>query len=201
MTDQTPPPDDDLAPDEPAPEPPTRGRRPGQVGRLVRIGCIALGVLGALGIALGASTASNPEDARCTQARSILEDDGDVEDADEIECDDAVAQALTLGEEDDEASSLSSESTIRTFGLVLAGIGVVQLLGAMLTMRTRAKGPRLLALIGTGIGIVFSPLGLIGVPLFGFVVYAIFFSADARAVFGEPGGPKLFRPRPPRTTP
>jgi hypothetical protein len=161
-----------------------------------------LGVLGALGVALGASTASDPAQGRCAQARTVLEDESDDEDfdADDVECDQAIADAVALAAADtdgeDEVDEIASESTIRTFGLIIAGIGVVQLVGALLTIRTRSKGARLVALIGTGVGIVFSPLGLIGIPILGFVVYALLFSADARAVFGEPGGPRMFRPRP-----
>ena len=189
---------DGIAPDEPAPEPdrPVSAR---PAGRTVRLGLIVLGVIGALSVVLGGSTAADPEDARCTQAKTILEDDGDVEDADDLECEEAIADAIALDaaepEDEDEVAELASEDTIRTFGLIITGIGVLQLIGALLTLRTRRKGPRLVALAGAALGIVFSPLGIIGIPVLGFVVYAIFFSADARAVFGDPGGPRMFRPR------
>jgi hypothetical protein len=187
--------DDDIAPDEPVPEPAPPGRPGRPAGRTVRIGLIVLGLLGGLALALGATTASDPEKGRCAQARTILEEDGDVEDASELDCDVAIGQAIALAESDDDASGLSTESTIRTFGLIVAGIGVLQLVGALLTVRLRTKTARLLALVGTGLGIVFSPLGLLGIPILGFVVYAILFSGDARAVFGEPGGPRMFKPR------
>lgn len=185
-----------IGPDEPAPEPehqPPPATRP--IGRVVRIGCAALGLFGLLGLALGATAVSDPAQGRCAQARNILEDDGDVDDAGDVECDEAVSRAIALGEEDDDVASVPTESTVRTYGFILAGIGLLQAVGAVLTLRTRTKAMRLAALVGAGLGIIFSPLGLIGIPVLGFVVYAILFSGDARAVFGEPGGPRMFRPR------
>jgi len=190
-------PNDDIAPAEPAPEPDAPTSRPTgrPLGRLVRIGCIILGVMGILGLYVGATTASDPEQTQCTQARTILEDEEEVDDGDGVECDDALPRAADLAAENDDVDEVAARSTIRTFGLILMGIGAVQAVGAMLTGRTHSKGARLVALVGAGLGIIFSPLGLIGVPILAFVVYAIFFSGDARAVFGDPGGPRMFRPR------
>ena len=198
MTDDEP----GIAPDEPAPEPASPVTRSRPVGRLVRIGCIVLGTFGLLGLYLGVRTATDPEQAQCNQARTTLEEEDVVDDGADVACDDALSQAATLAAEsegtDDEVDEVSGESAIRTFGMIIAGIALVQIAGALLTARTRTKAARLVALAGTAAGIVFSPLGFLGIPILGFVVYAIFFSADARAVFGDPGGPRMFRPR---TTP
>jgi hypothetical protein len=194
MTDQTPPEPPPVPEPRPEPDPsaPSTGR---PAGRLVRLGCIVLGVLGALGVALGATTASDPEGGRCTQARSVLEDEDVVEDGGDVGCDEAVEQATALAAADEDVDEIATESTIRTFGLIVAGIGVLQLVGAVLTLRTRTKPARLVALVGAGLGIVFSPLGLLGIPILGFVVYALSFSGDARTVFGDPSGLRAFRPR------
>lgn len=193
MTDR--PDDPGTNADEPVPEPadPTPPARP--VGRLVRIGCIVLIAVGALGLFVGFSLVSDPDGARCAQARAILEDEEEVEDAGDVPCDDALPRAADLGEADDDVAEVLSESAVRTQGWILGGIAALQIVGAVFTLRTHSKAARLAALIGTGLGIVFSPLGLLAILPLGFVVYAIFFSADARAVFGEPGGPRLFRPR------
>lgn len=186
---------DEPTPDDAAPEPPgSRPTRP--VGRLVRIGLTVLGVFGALSLALGLTTATNPDRGVCSQARSILEDEIEDLDAGEIPCDEAIARAEALRAEDEDVAEVPSESTIRTFGMIVGASGVVQLFGAIMTLRYHTKRARFIALLGAAFGIVFSPLGLLGIPVLGFVVYAIFFSADARAIFGEPGGPRLFRPRP-----
>jgi hypothetical protein len=200
MTDQ---PDDDkhIAPDTPAPAPrepvqDTGPVRPGGVpGRLVRIGCIVLAVFGLLGLYFGITSAVDPERTQCAQARAILEDEDEVEDGDDVECDDALAQAAALATGDDDVDEVSSESSIRTFSYIVAGIGLLQAVGGVLTLRLRTKQMRLVALVGAGLGIVFSPLGLLAVVPLGFVVYAILFSNDARALFGDPGGPRAFRPR------
>ena len=199
MTD--PPDDDAIAPDEPAPEPASPVARTRPVGRLVRLGCIILGTLGLLSLYVGITTATDPDGAQCNQARALLEDEEEVEDGGDVECDDALARADTLAAEsegsDDEIAEIPTESYFRTVGFIFAGIGALQLVGALLTARTRTKAARLVGLVGAGLGIVLSPLGFLGIPVYGFVVYAIFFSADSRAVFGEPAGPRMFRPRPP----
>lgn len=180
----------------PVPETPTATTRP--TGRTVRMGCILLIVIGALGLFIGGSLATDPDGSQCTQARRILEDEEEEEDAGEVECAEAVsrAEALDEADEDDEVASVLSESGIRTQGLVLVGIAVLQIVGALLTMRTHARRLRVVALVGTALGIVFSPLGILGILPLGFIVYAIYFSADARAVFGEPAGLRR-RPLPP----
>ena len=195
MTDT--PDDDAIAPDEPAPEPASPVTRTRPAGRIVRIGCILLGTFGLLGVYLGARTATDPEEAQCTQARTILEDEDEVEDGGDVDCDEALSRAATLAAEDDDVDEVSTESAIKTFGIVIAAIGLLQAGGALATARTQTKLARGFALVGAGLGIIFSPLGLLGIPILGFVVYAIFFSADARAVFGEPSRSRLFRPRPP----
>lgn len=184
--------------DEPVPVPESATAPTRPVGRTVRMGCILLIVIGALGLFIGGSLATDPDGSQCTQAKRILEDEEEIEEDEDIECEDAVAQAEALDEndEDDEVASLLSESGIRTQGLVLMGIGAVQIVGALLTLRTRSRRFRVVALVGTALGIVFSPLGLLAILPLGFVVYAIYFSADARAVFGEPAGLRR-RPAPP----
>jgi hypothetical protein len=193
MTD-TPPPADDGA-DEAVPEPAAPAATARPVGRTVRIGCIVLIAIGALGLFVGFSLVSDPDGARCAQARAILEDEEEVEDGGEVECDAAIPQAAELAEADDDVAEVLSESAVRTQGWILGAIAALQIVGAVVTLRTRSKAARLAALIGAGLGIVFSPLGLLAILPLGFAVYAILFSGDARAVFGDPGGPRMFRPR------
>jgi len=226
--------DERIAPETPAPEPggpsevvstgrsPFRvGRRPAAGaarpagasprGRLVRIGCAVLGLIGLLALVLGAQTASDPAAAQCNQARFILEDEEVVDDgeADDIPCDDALDQAAELAaadgtaadeDEDEDVAEVQEEGTIRTIGFLFAGIGLVQVAGALMTARTGRKSARMVALVGAAIGIVFPvPVPLLGplgsMLLLAFAVYAVLFSSDARAVFGDPGGPRFLRPR------
>jgi hypothetical protein len=187
---------------EPVPEPAATGTRR-VTGRTVRIGLFVLGLLGVLSTILGGLTAANPDEGVCASARAELEDangddgqDGDIDlddDAiDDLSCEEAIAQAEQLEDVD-----LPSEGTYRTSGTLGLAVGLVQLVGAFWTLRTMQKRARMVALVGTGLGIIIlgTLLFPIGIIAFGYVVYAILFSADARAVFGDPGGPRLFRPR------
>lgn len=180
--------EDDIAPDEPAPEPARRA--PSRPGRLVRIGCSVLALNALLLMYAGGSFVSDPAGVRCADARAAIEDEDEDVDAADISCDDAIPRAVDI-----EDSNIRSEGAARTQGFVFLAIGLAQLAGAILTIRTMSKRARLLALVGAGFGIVLPVLGLLTIAVMAFVVYAIFFSSDARAIFGEPGGPRFMRPR------
>ena len=182
--------DDAIAPDEPVPEPSGRPVRP--VGRLVRIGCTVLAFMSLFLLFAGGSFISDPAGVRCADARAAIEDEDEEVDADDIECDAAIARGVDI-----EDANIRSESAARTQGYVFLAVGLLQLGGAIATLRTLSKRARVVALVGAGISIILPVLGLLTILVSAFVVYAIFFSADARAVFGEPGGPRLFRPRQP----
>ena len=178
--------DDDIAPDEPAPEP---ARRPvARPGRLVRMGCAVLALNSLLLLYAGGSFLSDPAGVRCADARAAIEDDDEDIDAGDISCEQAIPQALDI-----EDSNIRTESEARTQGIVFAVIALVQLGGAILTVRTLSKRARILALVGAGFGIVLPVLGLLTIGIMAFVVYAIFFSTDARGVFGDPSGPRFMR--------
>jgi hypothetical protein len=178
--------EDDIAPDEPAPEPVRR--RAGRPGRLVRMGCAVLALNALLLLYAGGSFLSDPAGVRCADARAAIEDDDEDVDAEDISCEQAIPRALDL-----EDSNIRTESAARTQGIVFVVIAVFQLAGAVLSLRTLSKRARLLALVGAGFGIVLPVLGLLTIAVMAFVVYAIFFSADARGVFGEPSGPRFMR--------
>jgi hypothetical protein len=200
--------DDDIAPDEPAPEPALPAGRPARpLGRLVRIGCIVLGLLGALAAVFSGQSVANPELGICNEAlteidafQDDLPDDttATTTDVDEIDCsdDDERASAIAQAEGLDDVS-LHSESYFRTSAAIGLAIGLLLAVGALLTHRTMSRRWRLVTLVGAGLGLVFFGLVLFPIVLvgLGFGVYAIFFSSDARAVFGNPGGPRMFRPR------
>ena len=182
--------EDDIAPEEPAPQPP---RRPvARPGRLVRMGCAALALNSLLLLYAGGSFLSDPAGVRCADARAAIEDEDDDEDVDagDVACEEAIPQALDI-----EDSNIRTESEARTQGIVFVVIALVQLGGAILTVRTLSKRARILALVGAGFGIVLPVLGLLTIGIMAFVVYAIFFSTDARGVFGEPSGPRFLKPR------
>jgi len=189
----------------PPPEPtevvhPGGSGRPVRAGRIVRIGLAVLALFGAVAVFFAGLTAANPAAGVCGAAVAELEDaDEPPLDPDSVDCDEEAdrAAAIEAAEEVNGDDSLPSEATYRTSGIIGAAVGLVQLAGALLTLRTGARRWRTVALVGAGLGIVvlaglLFPIGIIALA---FSVWAIFFSRDARLVFGEPTGPRLFRPR------
>jgi hypothetical protein len=195
-----------IGPDTPAPEPaevvhPGAGAagvagRP--AGRLVRIGLALLVLNGALTVFFGFVTATNPEAGICASAVAELEDaEEPALDPDEVDCDDDAEReaAIAAAEEANGDDDLPTEGTYRTSGIIGVVVGVVMIAGGFLTLRTGSRRLRTVALVGAGLGIIIPVLGYLSIGISAFVVYAIFFSADARATFGDPGGPRMFRPR------
>lgn len=204
MPDATPEPDPDPEPAGPA-EVVTPGGATGRsrpVGRLVRIGLTVLALFGAIAVFFAGLTAANPEAGVCGAAVAEIEDVDEADrplDPDDVDCDDDSErrEAIAAGEEVNGDDDLPSESTYRTSGILGVVVGLVMIAGAILTMRTHSRRMRTVALVGAGLGIVvlaglLFPVGMIALA---FVVYAIFFSSDARAVFGPPGTPRMFRPK------
>lgn len=207
---------DDRRPDDAAESPPERDtdvpepaepvesvepvRPAGRGGRTVRLGAMVLTLFGLLALVLAGYSALNPEQGVCSAAVNELEDADDPPmDPDDVDCGDeddrtaAIAAAEELNGDDD----LPSESTYRTSGFIGAGVGIALAVGSVLTVVTRSKAWRLVALISAAVSVVFlfALLFPIGIALLLYGVYAILFSADARSIFGEPGGPRLLRPR------
>lgn len=200
--------------DGPAPIPP-RGVRGQATGRIFRMGCIFLVGLGVMEVFIGATRAADPDAARCQAARFDIDaandDDEDFNDVDlpegiddaeddDLECNEAISLAGDIPPEEDEAAdgSFTAASTFRTQGLVLAGLGLAHALAAFFTLRTRARPVRNVALVTAAAGIFLPILGIISLAGMIFVVFALAFSADAKALFPpDPSRPSLFRPRPP----
>ncbi|MGH9138277.1 MAG: hypothetical protein ACRD0G_14725, partial [Acidimicrobiales bacterium] len=168
---------EDEAPPEPADAAVTRPAR--SLGRVVQFGCVVVMVLGALGAFFGFGSVLDTEGGRCTQAERIVEDryeDDDDEvpddeqiDVDEAECDQVLAEADRLDED------VPSESEIRTIGLVLAGIGLVQLVSGFITVRTRQRLARNIAAASAVAGILIPILGIVTILFVGFAIYALLF--------------------------
>lgn len=188
-------------------DPPARSR---STGTMFRAGCLALIALGVLSLILAGRYVLDPESAQCTLARAAIEDANDddedfndvtlpegIDDVDDLDCAEAVELAGGIpAEEDEEADGeFVTESALRTQGLLVSGIGIGQAVFGFLTLRTQRKRMRTVALVFTALGILLPVLQLISVVLLAFVVFALVFSADAKAIFGQSS---LFRPRPPR---
>ena len=181
--------------------------------RMVRIGITVLMLVGALTILLGVTTAANPDSVVCATARSNISDELEAEepapsvsdltddDVDDMSCADAVALARELDDE------LIEESTARNLGIGAAVVGSIMVGGGIAALMMRNRRGRMIALVAAGVGLLASTaqlgLGFISLLMLGFVFYALVYSRDAKASYGDPraGRPAarggLFRPRVP----
>lgn len=212
---------DGPAPDDepvPAPGRPLRAA----TGRTFARGCTVLAGLGILVMVNGVFLAADPAGVRCDSARrtveSALDDDEefndvdlpegtDADELDDLDCDVAIELAgqVPTDEDDEPSGDWITEGAIRNYGLVYAGAGVALGVVGFLLLRGRTRPLRTAALVLTVVGVlVLAPAmtlaGLpLGLPMAVYVIFALGFSADAKAMFPpDPNRPGLFRPRPPR---
>jgi hypothetical protein len=82
-------------------------------------------------------------------------------------------------------------------GIIVTVLGLGHGLSGFFTLRTRKRLARTIALVFIGVGLLFPVLGIISMLALAFVVFALVFSADARAIFGDRGRGGLLRPRVP----
>lgn len=197
--------------DEPVPTPGRPVRR--STGRIFRMGCLLLVGVGVVEVVIGATRVADPEAARCTAARFDLdaalddeEDFNDVElpagdeEADDLDCADAVALAAEIPTDEDEAADgiYPDAGTFRNQGIVLAVLGLAHGLTGFFTLRTRQRRIRNAALVTAAVGIFIPILGIVSLAGMIFVAYALAFSADAKALFPpDPNRPSLLQRRPP----
>jgi hypothetical protein len=204
---------DAPAPDAPPPIPgPTEKVT---LYRMVRLGLTTLMLAGALTVLYGVFTATNPDSVVCTTARSNISDELDADepdpsvsgltddDVDDLSCDDAVALADGLDD------TLPEESGVRSLGIGAIAIGALMVSGAVVALMLRSRRGRTIALMTAGVGLlgsVVSPLlglGFVGLGLLGVTFFALYYSRDAKASYGDPRagrpamGGGLFRPRVP----
>ena len=187
---------------------PEPGRSVGAAGSVFRIGCILLTTLGVLEVFVASQLVLDPDGARCTAAQFAVDaanDDDedfndvtlpdDAEDAGDIACDDAIALAAAIpSDEGEEADgTFPAASSFSTQGLIISGLGIGHAVTGFLTLRTRRKPFRTAALVFIAFGLFLPALGIISLVILAFAVYALLFSADAKAIFG--GGSGFLRPR------
>jgi hypothetical protein len=172
------------------------GQRPA-VAPVIRAGCLALSMLGAVSLFLATPAIVNPDGIQCSLARTFIEDandDGrrfnDVDtggrEVDALSCDEALALAdgIRTDEEDvDRTASVPSGSLIRNRGILSAIVAIGQGVTGFLTLTTLRRRARTAALVFVALGVVVPVLGLVSVAVLGFVIYAIAFSAPSRALW------------------
>jgi hypothetical protein len=205
--------DADEAPTPGGGRPMARGARPAS-GVMFRTGCMLLVAIGVLELFLGAQLVRDPDQARCTAARLQIDEANDddetfndvelpegSEDADDVLCNDAIGLAADIPDDEDEPAdgTFAEASTFRTQGIIVSVLGLAHGVTGFFTQRTRNRRWRTAALVFVAAGLFVPVLGIISMIVMAFVVFALLFSNDAKAIFGQTGG--LFGPRPPRGAP
>lgn len=195
MTERDDAPDDDDPDSDPeAVAAPRRGRW----GNAVGAGSVALITVGILLIAAHVPVVQDPDGWLCSGARGAIErandddedyndvDLGDAGSVDDLDCDEALALAGTIrvDADSDDTLSITSSSAARTIGIVGVLIGLVLVAGGVGTVSTHNRWFRRAGLIGAVVALPFVGL-LIGPLLVGFVIWSLYFSARARAIWGE----------------
>lgn len=147
------------------------------------------------------------EDSICGQEREAIEADGlprGIDDADDIPCDETgeLAAAIDGFEATPPSGTFDSEGFFRNSAILILAIALGQALAGFFLLRTRARRVRTIALSLTAIGVLILAGNIITLVLLVFTVYALAFSADARAIFPpNPGGGGFLRPRFPQPPP
>lgn len=152
-------------------------------GRIVRIGCTVLALIGALGAFSGIRLLTDVDGAICNNARAIiLDEDGDAEEdeVDDLDCPAAIERAGAF----EDGPDVPTEGQAQFQGGLLLAVGVFQVAAGLLLQRRLVRRNRAIALGATAFAVVIPVLGTISLVLALFVAYAIGFSADSRAVFG-----------------
>ncbi|MBK5222693.1 MAG: hypothetical protein JJE52_07425 [Acidimicrobiia bacterium] len=183
----------------------TRGRW--RVPAIVLSACLLLAVLGLLLMTLAFGYLNDPEGISCRAGATVIEDANenddvwdDVEldgrDVDDLSCADATALAEQIPTEDDgdDTVVIPTASEIRTQGVVLLVIGLLQLGGAIATVWTARRIARTVAVVGASLGIVVQLFGIVSLIAVAFIIYALLFSGAARSLWGRGRPPRRAAP-------
>ena len=176
------------------------------------MGCLLLTGLGVIELFFASQLVFDPDGARCTAARYEIEQANDddesfndvdlpegIEDPGDIECDEAIALAGDIPDDEDEPAdgTFTEASTFRTQGFLVTVLGLGHGLSGFFTLRTRKRRVRTVALVFIAFGLLLPVLGIITMIAFAFIIFALVFSADAKAIFGDVGRGGFLRPRVP----
>ncbi len=166
---------------------------------VIRAGCVALMVLGALSVFLATPGLLDPGGVRCSLARTLIrnanEDGEEFNDVDtggkqpeELECAAAVQLVGGIRKEakKDDTISVPSASTIRIRSALTVLVGAGQVAGGFLTLRTLGHRARLAALVFATLGMLFPALGVISLAVLLFVLYALALSGPSRVIWPRP---------------
>ena len=178
---------------------PAQDELPASPAPIIRAGCVALIVVGAITVFLAVPPLFDPAGVRCSVARALLErannDDKAFNDVDtagkrveELECPTAIRLAGGIPKDTKKHGTIAvpSASTIRLRSALTVVVGAGQAASALLTLRTLSHRARLAALIFATFGMLFPALGPISLAVLLFVLYALAFSGPSREIWPRP---------------
>ena len=169
---------------------------------IIRAGCVALIVVGAITVFLAVPPLFDPAGVRCSVARALLErannDDKAFNDVDtggkgvsDLECPAAIqlAERIRTDKDTDRTISVPSESTIQVRNILTLAVGAGQAASALVTLRTLSRRARLATLVFAFLGMLFAVAGVISLAVLVFAVYALTLSAPSRQIWprSQPG--------------
>ena len=179
----------------------TEDSAPQTVGRpptVIRVACILLMVLGFGSVAISMTPAADPSGARCNLSRDRIDrantdkktwnnvDTGGKK-AKDVPCADAVrlVRQIKLSEKGTGTDKAPSESAVRIQGFLGIILGLGQGVSGSLVLRRLNRPLRNVAVAFAAFGLVFPVLGPISFAVSFFVIYALMFSAPAKALWGR----------------
>jgi hypothetical protein len=178
---------------------PAQGVVPASPAPIIRAGCVALIVVGAITVVLAVPLLLDPAGVRCSVARALIErangDDKNFNDVDTggkrvsgLECPAAIqlAEGIRTDENKPGTISVPSESTIQMRNVLILLVGAAQAASAFVTLRTLSRQARLATLVFATLGMLFAVVGLISLAVLVFAVYALTLSAPSREIWPRP---------------
>jgi hypothetical protein len=178
---------------------PAQGNGSASPAPIIRAGCVALIVVGAITVVLAVPVLLDPAGVRCSVARSLIErangDDRNFNDVDtggrsasDLECPVAVQLAEGIRTDEDKAATISvpSVSTIQIRNFLSLLVGAGQAASAFVTLRTLSRQARLATLVFATLGMLFAVVGVISLAVLVFAVYALTLSAPSREIWPRP---------------
>ncbi len=171
----------------------------GRWSNVVGYACIGLVLVGIVLFSASVPRIIDPEAWICSMSRAAIDDANEDDDtwndvdlgeaasADDLTCDDAVrlAGGIPTSEDGDDTLTVASPSTTRSFAMVGAALGLLQVVGGLGTAVTHSRAFRRVAISSAIVGLIAPVLGILSLLLIGFVIWAITFSPTAKQIWGE----------------
>lgn len=179
--------------------PSPRGRIP--LLSLVGVACLLLALMGIVLFSLTVPAVLDPEGAQCTFAKRSIDDagaddedyndvvvDGEaLDDASDLSCDEAIplAESIPTSSDGDETVTVPSAGTVRTSSAIAGLLGLLQTVTGVGTLMTASRAFRTAAASAAIVGTIIAIIPILPLVLGIFIVWALLFSGQAKAIWGR----------------